>query len=189
MQLAGHRRLREIQQRRHQIDVLHQVGDAASAARVALLLDDERDVDRFVVHEQPMLLFAVIAEAFAVIRQQHDGRSVVELVRFQIANQPADDLVAVGDLAVVRRELRKPLGRRVRLVRLVQMQKQKGARRSDGIEPAFGDRFRRGAVALHQRRCVASADAAGMSPSKKSKPCAIPVSLRSTNAETTPPVV
>ena len=64
-------------------------------------------MDRLVVDEQAVLLLAVIAEALAVIRQQDDRRSVVELVRLQVADQPADDLVGVGDLAVVRRRTRR----------------------------------------------------------------------------------
>ena len=82
---------------------------------------------RFVVHEQAVLLLAVVAEAFAVIREQDDRRSVVELMRFQIPDQLADDLVAVRHFAVVRRVLGEPLRRRVRLVRFVEMQEEERA--------------------------------------------------------------
>ena len=65
--------------------MLHDVGDPAARAGAAGLLDDERHADRLVVDEQTVLLFAVIAEAFAVIRQQDDRRAIVELLGFQMA--------------------------------------------------------------------------------------------------------
>jgi hypothetical protein len=147
-QIAGARRLHQVEDRRHQVDVLHQVRDPASRAGVALLLDDERHVDRLVVDEQAVLLLAMIAESFAVIRHQHDRRTVVELMRLQVLHQAADDFVAVRDLAVVGRVRREACRRCVRLVRLVEMEKQKRARRADGVEPVFGDFFGFAAVAL-----------------------------------------
>ena len=126
-EIPRYRRLDELEDRRHQVDVLDQIGDAPSRARVALLLDDQRHVHRFLVHEQAVLLLAVVAEAFAVIREQDDRRSVVELMRFQIPDQLADDLVAVRHFAVVRHVLGEPLRRRVRLVRFVEMQEEERA--------------------------------------------------------------
>ncbi len=61
-----------------------------------------------VVHEQPVLLLAVIAEPFAVIGDEDDRGLIVELMRLQVPHEPADDFVRVGDLAVVRRELGEP---------------------------------------------------------------------------------
>ena len=103
-------------------------GDPPPRADTRLLLDDERHVDRFVVDEQPVLLLAVVAESFPMIGEQDDRRSIVELVRLQITNQPADDFVGVRDLAIVRRKLREPLGRRVRFVRFVEVKEQERAR-------------------------------------------------------------
>ena len=91
----------EVQDRRHQIDLLHDVGHARAGAGVALLFDDERHANRFVVDEQAVFLLAVIAETLAVIGQQHDGGAIVQLVRLQIVDQSPDDFVGVGDLAVV----------------------------------------------------------------------------------------
>ena len=145
-QPPGDRRLDEVENRRHEVDVLHHVGDAASGARVAFLLDDQGDVHGLFVHEQPVLFFAVVAEAFAVIRQQHDRRTVVQLVRLQVFHQPADDFVGICDLAVVRRVLGEPLRGRVRRVRLVEMQEQEGARRSIRGQPALRDLLGLGAV-------------------------------------------
>src|SRR5437773_10712786 len=99
----------------------------ASRAGVAFLLDDQRNVYGLFVHEETVLLLAVIAEAFPVVGQQDNGRPVVELVRLQVPHEPADDFIAVGDLAVVRVVCPEALRRCVRLVRLVQMQKQKRA--------------------------------------------------------------
>jgi hypothetical protein len=47
-----------------------------------------------------MFLLAVIAQAFAVIGQQHDGRVIVELMRLEVANQASDNFIR-ADLAVV----------------------------------------------------------------------------------------
>ena len=54
-----------------------------------------------------MLLFAVIPESLAMIGRQHDGRAVVEALLTQVVEQPADDLVRVFDLTVVRFRLRE----------------------------------------------------------------------------------
>ena len=148
-QVAGRRRLHQIEDRRHDIDVLHHGGDAAPRTDVRLLLHDERHVNRFVVDEEAVLLLAVIAEPFAVIRQHDHRRAVVQLVRLEIFHEPSDDLVGIGDLAVVRRVCGEALRRRVRLVRLVEMEEEKRARGAGGCEPLLGNRFRRAAVALH----------------------------------------
>ena len=85
-----------------------------------------------------MLLLAVVTEPLAMIRQQNDGGAVVELVRLQILHQPPDDLVAVCDFRIVRGVHRKALGCSVGLVRLVQVQEEKGAGRVDALEPVLG---------------------------------------------------
>ena len=169
--------------------MLHHVGDAAARAAIALLLDDERHADRFVVDEQAVFLLAVIAEPFAMIRQQHDRRPIVELVRFQVPHELADDFVRVGDLAVVGSVLGEAVGRRVRLVRLVQVQEEKRPRRTDRREPAFRDGFRRRAVALHlaDSSCRARRRHLAVEEIEALRRC--PVSFRSTNDDTMPPVV
>ena len=55
-QAAGARRPHQLENRRHQIDVLHEVGDAAPRAGVRFLLDDERDVNRLLIDEEAVLL-------------------------------------------------------------------------------------------------------------------------------------
>ncbi len=102
----------------------------------------------FLVDEQAVLLLAVVAEPLAVIRQQHNRRAIVQLLVCEMRDHPADDLVRVRDFAVVRRIFLEPLRRRVRLVRLVQMEKQEELRRGLAVQPPFGDCFRLAAVAL-----------------------------------------
>ena len=75
-----------------------------------------------------MFLLAVIAESFAVIGEQHDGRAIVDSRSAKALEQPADDLVRVGDLAVVRRVGRITRWRRVGLVRLVEVEEQEERR-------------------------------------------------------------
>jgi hypothetical protein len=47
-------------------------------------------------------LFPVIAKSLTVVRQQHDCRAIVELMRLQIPDQATDNLVGLGDGKVVR---------------------------------------------------------------------------------------
>ena len=103
---------------------------------VAGQLHDERHVHRLVVEKQPVLLLAVIAEPFAVIRQQHDRRPIVEPDARRRIEQTADDLVGVSDLAVVRRVHREPRRRCVGLVRLVEMEEQE-----EWLRPAGSSHF------------------------------------------------
>ena len=100
--ISRNRRFRQIEHRGHDVRLLDEIGDPPSGVHAARLLDDQRHVDRFVIDEQPVLLFAVIAQPFAVIRHEHDRRLIVELVRFEEADEAADDFVGVGDGAVVR---------------------------------------------------------------------------------------
>ncbi len=148
-EIARDWRLGQIEQRRDQIDLLDRVADAASRPRASGLLDQERHVDRFLVHEQPVFLLAVIPQPFTVIRQQHDGGAVVELVRLEIPDQTADDFVRVRNFAVVRGVLGESGGRGVWLVRLVEVQEEEHTGGADGVEPVLGDDYRVGAVALH----------------------------------------
>ncbi len=63
-----------IEERRHEIDLLHRRGDAPSR-RATRGLHDQRNARRLLVEEQPVFLLAVIAKPFAVVRQT---RSMVE---------------------------------------------------------------------------------------------------------------
>ena len=72
-QISRNGRLREVEDRRHEIHVLHDVLYPPASTFAGRLLDDERHAHGFLVHEQPVLLLAVIAEPFAVIRDEDDG--------------------------------------------------------------------------------------------------------------------
>ena len=138
-QVARNRGFDQIEHRRDDIGHLDEVGDPAPGVRAAGLLDDERDVNRFVVQEQSVFLFAVVAQPFAVVRDEHDRGLIVELAGLEVPHEAAEDFVRVGDGAVVGSQRAEPLGRRVRRVRLVQMQKQEEPGRADRGQPAFGD--------------------------------------------------
>ena len=51
-----------------------------------------------------MLLLAVVAQALAVVGEQHDQGAVIEAEVAEALHQPAKRLVSRSDLAVVRRE-------------------------------------------------------------------------------------
>jgi hypothetical protein len=54
---------------------------------------------RFAIQKHAVLVFAVIAEAFTVIRQQ-DDRVVVQVLRAQVRDQLSDDVVRGRNLGV-----------------------------------------------------------------------------------------
>src|SRR5690349_3827596 len=117
------RRAREIQYRRDEIDLLHRRRDPARAT-LTWQLQDEGNVRRRIVEKEPVFLFAVIAESFAMVREQHDRGALVEVERAQAIEQPADDLVGIRNLAVIRLVRREARRRRVRLVRLVDVEEE-----------------------------------------------------------------
>ena len=148
MQCGARRHADEVEDRRHHVDVLHRRRHAAPGM-TARQLDHQRHVRRLAVEKHAVLLLAVIAEPLAVVREQHDGRSIVELRRAKAIEQAADELVGIRDLAVVRIVLRETLGRRIRLVRLVEMQKEKKRFRTLTVEPFLGRGERLRSIALH----------------------------------------
>ena len=141
------RRLGQVEHRRHDVDVLDDRVHPAAGAFTSGRLDDQRDSDRFLVGEQAVPGFAVVAEPFAVIGRQDDRRLVVELVRLEVLDEAADELVDVSNLAVVRLERVEPRWRRVRRVRLVEVQEQERPLGAGLFQPAFRNRHRVGAVA------------------------------------------
>ncbi len=146
-QVLGAGRADEIEDGRHDVDVLHRLGDARARLRLVGHLDDERHVHGVVVEEDAVLFLAVVAEPFTVIRHEEDRRLPVQLLALERVQQPADHLVVVRHLLVVRGEAgeRRPL--HVRAVHVVQVQEQEEARRALAVEPLLGRRFRVGAVA------------------------------------------
>jgi hypothetical protein len=143
------RRAGEIEDRRCEVDVLHRHGDARRPV-APRQFDDERHPRRLAIEKEAVLLFAMIAEPFAVIGKQDDGGAVVEIHPAQAIEEAPDDLVGVGDLAVVRRVGAKPCRRRVGLVRLVDVEEEEERLGAVApLEPGFRDRQRLFAAALH----------------------------------------
>ena len=64
-----------------------------------------------------MLVLAVIPQTFAVVGKKNDQSTIVDAERFEPREQTADDVIRLGDLAVV--------GRLVRRVRLVDVEEEK----------------------------------------------------------------
>ena len=80
----------------------NEIGDASARTLRACLLDDERNAERFLVHEQAVPLLPVVAQTLTVIGDENNGRTVVELVRLQIADEASHRLVEAPELTVVR---------------------------------------------------------------------------------------
>ena len=167
---SGRGQARFMGQRRQQIDVLRQFLDACAAARRARPLDHQRHADRLVVEKQSVFLFLVIFQSFAVIGSDDDRRLGVPTARAQVREQLADDLVGIRDLAVVFVRLRKPGRRRIRRMRLVDVEEQEDLVAGPGVEPLLRGRERVRAGAKNLRAGAASPLAAGRATSKVEKP-------------------
>src|SRR5262249_6220015 len=77
-----------------------------------------------------MLVFSMIAEAFAVIGHEDDERAVVKVLSLQEIQEAPDDRVGGRNLSVVRVlgvECAKRLGRLIRRMRLVEVKKAEQA--------------------------------------------------------------
>ncbi len=80
----------------------------------------------------------MIAKALAVVGQQHDRGAVVQIPGSKVIEQLADDLVGVFHFAIVGSCRGEPRRRRIRLVRLVDVDEQKELRRRLSIDPPRG---------------------------------------------------
>ena len=80
------------------------------------------------IEEEAVLVLAVLAEALPVVGGHHHDRAVQEPAAVELVQQPPDELVRVGDLAVVRILRAVSLRRRVRRVRLVEVQEREEPR-------------------------------------------------------------
>ena len=102
--------------------------------RVERRPDQQRHVHRRLVDEEAVRAFAVFAEALAVIAHHHDDGAIGEVMRIEIAEQPADLRIDEGDLADVRMPgvaRLERLWRIVRRVRVVEMDPAEEALRAD----------------------------------------------------------
>ena len=99
--VAGKRRFRQIENRRDQVNLLHGDLHATAGSFPGRRLDDQRDVKGIVVGQQTVRAFAVIAQSLTVGRDEHNRGLIVELVRLEVSNQAADDVVDRHDGVVV----------------------------------------------------------------------------------------
>ena len=127
----------EVENGRCQVDVLHRLGHATPSSKVPRQLDDERHQDRFVVQKDAVLLLTVISKPLTVIREQDDGRVIIHAMGSQRLQQPANDLIRVGDLPIIGSVLGVPRRCGVRLVWFVEMQEQEQAGRALQVKPTF----------------------------------------------------
>ena len=113
----GIERPQSAEHRRHHVSQAHRIGRCAHAPRDARTCEDERHAERRVVQQDSVRRFAMLAERFAVIGGCDDER----LLGPERVQQPADLIVRVRDLAVVRRRREsrsKRFGRLVRVMRV-----------------------------------------------------------------------
>jgi hypothetical protein len=92
-------------------------------------------VERLAIEQDAVLAFAVIAEPLTVIRHDGDDRVVEEMFRLEPLEQPAYELVRVGNFAIV--GVGEPMRgrRRVRGVRLVEVEEREHLRARFPIDP------------------------------------------------------
>ena len=143
-----------LEHRRHHVDDAHLVGDDARGQRGTG--HDERDSDGCVVHEEPVLLFAVLAERLAVIAEDDDDRAIEAAVAGEMIEQTAQLQIGCRNLRVVRADHRRRkaladrCGRIVRRMRLVEMHPREERARPILVEPFDGFRHDLAAGPLHR---------------------------------------
>jgi hypothetical protein len=115
-------------------------------------LQQQRHLDRLAVEEDAVLLFPMVAEAFAVVGDDEDEGAVVEPAVAQELQEVAHDRIGAGDLRVIRRPHAAAvrLGRVVRRVWLVEVEKDEERLRGMRIDERARRGGGRGAVALHE---------------------------------------
>ncbi len=123
--------------RRQHVDRAHLRLDDRSRRVVPGQTHDPRHAQHRIVQKEPVLGFAVIAEAFAVVRDNGDERAVELAGLLERGDERRDAAVDVRDFAVVRRRgesCAERRGRFVGRVRVVQMDPgEKGLRAKGGL--------------------------------------------------------
>ena len=104
-----------------------------------------------------MFRFAVIAEPFAVIGHDGDNGTIEEGPSLQPIEKAPDELVGVGDLAVVRLRHRVRRRRRIRRVRLVKMKEREEFLAGVTVNPRGQRVDRHASIALGVRQRFAGA--------------------------------
>src|ERR1700674_1876741 len=90
-------------------------------------LNNQRYVQRRIVEKESVLLLSVFSQRLPVIAGHHHQDSVVQSGIFQPFNEPAELLVSIGNLTVIRMVCKlgaERLRRFIRAVRVVQVQPQ-----------------------------------------------------------------
>ena len=151
---------REVEQRLRYVRLANRGRYPPSSLAAVREPDHQGNVQRLAIEKHAMLLLSVIAEPLSVIRGNGDDRMVVTPHRPQGVEEPAHDLVGVGDIAVVGRGVaRMPARRIVGRVRFVQVEKREHRPLRAGESVGKGLRGQ-GAVPLlvPQGRVAASGD-------------------------------
>ena len=134
----------EFRDGRRDVDQSHLAADPPAGRNAAARrARDQRDRDRRVVDEERVPLLAVLAEALAVIAEQHDQGVLAKAERVQLGQQPADLRIDVGDLVEVRTRVtagERSRGR-VRFVRVEEVGEQEERPVRGGGGPQRVDRM------------------------------------------------
>ena len=98
---------------------------ASSNAATRGRFHDQRNMNGRVVNKESVLIFAMLAEGFAMIAEHDDQRRIIKTILLEPRDQTAEFMVGISDLAVVEMAAifaAKRLGRIVRAVRVVKME-------------------------------------------------------------------
>src|ERR1700694_1031898 len=116
-----------LENRGKNVDQLHRYVDRPSRLPRLREFHDQGNLKRFTIEKNPVLLLAMLIEAFAMIGEEQDERLVIDAFSLQITDEISDDCVRGGNLAVVM--IRVPaevrLGRSIGGGRLIQGQEKK----------------------------------------------------------------
>ena len=140
----------QVGERRREIDLADdRVDPPAGGQHPRRAGDQERDVGHLLVEEEAVAALAVLAQALAMVADHDDQRPAGEPEPVETVDEPADERVGPGDLAVVGaggvlRAVR--LRRRVGGVRVEEVHPGEEALRADAPEPV-----ERGAHGLRRR--------------------------------------
>src|SRR6202158_3020492 len=145
---------RKLQKRRGHGGRLHRLdGSASRNAAPGGRFNDQRHMHSCVVHEEPMLVFAVVPERLAVIAERYDQRRIIKVVLLEPCDQVAELVIRVGDLAIV--EVAAILGtvgfrRIIWAVRIVKMQPEKKWASRSLLQPGDGMCYALPGATVHQ---------------------------------------
>src|ERR1700693_654862 len=104
-------------------------------------LEQQRDVDGFVVKKNAVMLFAVLSERLTMIRHNGNQTTLEKTPRPQLPEELSDDGVGVSNLPIVRLSLISRsvwLWRRIGIMRIVKMNPKKEWPRGMSAEPGDG---------------------------------------------------